>query len=616
MWSRCGVGLVTVVWAGGCIPYYDFSPCRDTEPCYRADATAGGDLGEVAADVADDRGSDATGEVAAADADVGVADASGGGDAVEAPDAVVCAPGSADCDGIAANGCETDTRTSSMHCGACGVVCAAPMHGSSQCAMGRCEVACDAGHARTGDGCALITAPRLVAPLSPHTVTSQMPRLRWALGAGSDGVRVELCRERACTTVVHRFDAMGTSALTPMTLTPGAWFWRAVGMQGAAVGVAYSATWEFFVGHRSAPVNTAWGQTTDVNGDGYADLVFAAGGTIYTYAGSPRGLATMPTMLTPVPGQAVQGLSARGGDVDGDGFGDLLVHVAAPGDVLGVALLYRGGAGGVGGTAARTYDPATSRPSLLGDVNGDGYGDLGLSDAIVFGAVGGPPDMRTTPPINDRVIFPAGDLNGDGFADLFHCTLMRLRANCTAATGTAAGTPGTFGVALDVTGWPRMLFDADGDGRSDLAALLPTASPPGQWVGYGGSAAPTLALVSEAAALIDTGVGDLDRDGFGETALIALNAAGMFAGEQIVFGNRERRWDARRMLNVSPGVPFSNFANHFAIGDTDGDGVDEFAAVDQPLRLVHVFGAGASTLGTPMRAVPFPLAATALVYSL
>jgi len=624
--SRSLASLCVFLGAVGCIPYYDFTPCEETGTCDRFDATERGELGDLATEPPGDAEGDAVdaADVAAmdtpdSDADVSEDDGASvvdtAGDADDAPEVAACAAGTADCDGLPANGCEADTRTSSMHCGACGVACAAPEHGSARCAAGRCEVTCDAGHARAGAGCVAIAAPRLVAPLSPHTVTSQTPRLRWALGAGSDGVRVELCRERACATVVHRLDALGTSALTPMVLTPGAWFWRAVGMQGAAAGVTYSATWELFVGHRSALVNTAWGQTTDLNGDGYADLVFAAGSTIYVYAGSLRGLATTPSTLTPVPGQEVRGLSARGGDVDGDGFGDLLVHVVAPREALGVAMLYRGGAGGVGRTAARTYDPATSLPTLVGDVNGDGYGDLGLSDAILYGGEGGPPDTRTTPPTNERITFPAGDVNGDGLADAFLCTLARLRSNCTTRTGASSGPLGEVGTPIEVLGWPRALHDADGDGRADFATLLPTGSPPGQWIWYGGTFSATLVFVSESGTLVNAGVGDIDRDGFADSLLTALDASGAFASLNIVAGGLDRRWNARRMLYVSPGVPFSGSLGLAAVGDSDGDGIDEFVVVSSPLRALYLFGAMATTAGVPTRTLPFPSAAASLITS-
>lgn len=45
-----------------------------------------------------------------------------------------CAPGFADCDGEPTNGCETDVRTSSLHCGRCTIPCASPR----ACVAGAC----------------------------------------------------------------------------------------------------------------------------------------------------------------------------------------------------------------------------------------------------------------------------------------------------------------------------------------------------------------------------------------------------------------------------------------------------------------------------------------------
>ncbi len=58
-----------------------------------------------------------------------------------------CAAGFADCDGNAANGCETDLTTSTSHCNACGAACA-PSNATGCCDAGRCAIAaCAAGFA-------------------------------------------------------------------------------------------------------------------------------------------------------------------------------------------------------------------------------------------------------------------------------------------------------------------------------------------------------------------------------------------------------------------------------------------------------------------------------------
>jgi len=56
-----------------------------------------------------------------------------------------CNAGFADCDGSAANGCEVDTRASASHCGACGRACAAA-NASSTCAAGACAYTCNPGY--------------------------------------------------------------------------------------------------------------------------------------------------------------------------------------------------------------------------------------------------------------------------------------------------------------------------------------------------------------------------------------------------------------------------------------------------------------------------------------
>src|SRR5262249_30982036 len=58
----------------------------------------------------------------------------------------LCNAGFADCDGNAANGCETDLKTSGANCGSCGNACPAAANMTPGCAGGVCgPVACNAG---------------------------------------------------------------------------------------------------------------------------------------------------------------------------------------------------------------------------------------------------------------------------------------------------------------------------------------------------------------------------------------------------------------------------------------------------------------------------------------
>lgn len=60
-----------------------------------------------------------------------------------------CAPGWADCDGYAANGCETYIARDANNCGACGYVCGGE---TPYCSNGACSP-CPPGQILCGDGC-------------------------------------------------------------------------------------------------------------------------------------------------------------------------------------------------------------------------------------------------------------------------------------------------------------------------------------------------------------------------------------------------------------------------------------------------------------------------------
>jgi hypothetical protein len=58
-----------------------------------------------------------------------------------------CKPGYADCDGDAANGCETNVHTDTNNCGECGTVCATAPNDTAICSAGQCASSCNAGYA-------------------------------------------------------------------------------------------------------------------------------------------------------------------------------------------------------------------------------------------------------------------------------------------------------------------------------------------------------------------------------------------------------------------------------------------------------------------------------------
>ena len=93
----------------------------------------------------------------------------------------------------------------------------------------------------------------------------------------------------------------------------------------------------------------------DVNGDGFDDLVVGAKGVqtergrAYVYLGGQSGLSPTPVVLAGPGGvQGSFGISAASaGDVNGDGFGDLVVGAKGVEDGAGSAYVYFGSAGGI-----------------------------------------------------------------------------------------------------------------------------------------------------------------------------------------------------------------------------------------------------------------------------
>ncbi|WP_026632871.1 FG-GAP-like repeat-containing protein [Dyadobacter alkalitolerans] len=282
------------------------------------------------------------------------------------------------------------------------------------------------------------------------------------------------------------------------------------------------------MGHSVANAN-------DVNGDGYDDVIVGSilysngqlnEGAAFVYYGSANGMSPNPDAVLEgdakeiYMGHAV----AAAGDVNGDGFGDIIVGANFYGGGKGAAFVFHGSSIGIQSKAAVTLscdqDDAFMGQSVssAGDVNGDGFGDVIVgaetysngqnSEGAAFiyhGSAGGINNVPVTILEVDKEnayfgvsVSNAGDINGDGYSDvLIGAPYFNTGQTSEGAFFIFKGSP----VGIQKTGMENFesnlpfsdlgqsvasAGDVNGDGFSDIIVGAPTMNKRGvAFVFYG-----------------------------------------------------------------------------------------------------------------------------------
>jgi len=325
---------------------------------------------------------------------------------------------------------------------------------------------------------------------------------------------------------------------------------RVYAYYGAATGLSAAANWTDESDQANAWFGVAVATAGDVNGDGYGDVIVGAAreggdrGWAYVYYGAATGLSVNPNW-TVSGGNKFGGSVATAGDVNGDGYSDVVV--GTPSEVQ----VYYGSSAGL--SAVPDWSVNTGNVgATAGDVNRDGYSDVIVGDSgyqavgralVYYGSTTG---LQTTPAwsINGDqsdakfgdAVAAAGDVNGDGYGDViigaseydnagghegrafvYHGSATGLSATFAWSAG-GVGQDARFGSSVAAAG------DVNGDGYSEIIV--------GAWYYANGQSAEGMAAVYQgsSAGLANTPAwsaeGNIQNAAFGRSVGVAGDVNG------------------------------------------------------------------------------------------
>jgi len=238
---------------------------------------------------------------------------------------------------------------------------------------------------------------------------------------------------------------------------------RALVYHGSAAGLAADPSWTAEGDQAGAWFGHAVSTAGDVDGDGYSDVIVGAPlydngqsdeGRAFAYHGGDEGVEASPawSVESQQAGASFGRAVATAGDVDGDGYSDVVVGAPLYDNGQtdeGRAYVYHGSAAGLAtlgrvvegqGQAQAGFGEAVA---AAGDVNGDGLSDL------IVGAPG----------------YDGGE-DGEGAAFVYHGTLLGLSPS---PAWTVEGARASAALGTSVSG----AGDFDGDGFADVVVGAP-----------------------------------------------------------------------------------------------------------------------------------------------
>jgi hypothetical protein len=221
---------------------------------------------------------------------------------------------------------------------------------------------------------------------------------------------------------------------------------------GSAQGINTTAAITLEGNQAAAELGFSLAPAGDINGDGFDDIVVGAAfysnsqdaeGAAFVFHGSITGINDTATILENNVSEAWMGYSVSGaGDLNGDGFSDIVIGCPTSQAGEGATLIYYGSSSSINNNSSKAT-LAIGQPSYFGnavssagDYNGDGYGDLVIgavnysptNTGAAFMFLGSSNGISPQTPIkfesniaNSEMgtsVACAGDINGDGYSDI------------------------------------------------------------------------------------------------------------------------------------------------------------------------------------------------------
>ena len=366
----------------------------------------------------------------------------------------------------------------------------------------------------------------------------------------------------------------------------------------------------------------------DINKDGFDDIIIGAyyanyAGTSYVIYGGTSLSNINLGILNPTQGFSIIGVSADDGsglsvsgtgDVNGDGFADVIIGAPNANNYAGISYVIYGGTSlsnidlnnlsvsqGFSIIGASANDKSGSSVSGAGDVNGDGFAD------VIIGA----PDANNNAGIS-YVIYGGTSLSN---IDLNNLSVSQGFYIIGASANDESG--------YSVSG----AGDVNGDGYTDIIIGAPYVefSSGISYVIYGGDSLSDINLVNfnliqgftligaEAEDISSHSVsnaGDINGDGYGDIIIGAYGINNNAGGSYIIFG-QQNTFTNINLGSLNPTQGFSIIGNRnndesgyyvSGAGDINGDGYDDIV-IGAPLAynqagISYVIYGSSSSLGT------------------